>query len=116
MRFLAVAAVCAATLLAPIASASSPRSGALNVTKECSGFNGGPGSYRKITCSNLAAIEIGSKIIHLQPGAVATPQGSDVVLDLPGPGNNTAFGNCAPALPVPPVRGRNRQVDPSSSA
>jgi len=30
----------------------------------------------------------------MQPEQLATPSGSDVILDLPGPGNNQAFGNC----------------------
>ena len=97
MKFLAVAAICAATILVPFASAS-PRSGNLNATKECSGFTGNPGSYCMITSSNLPAIEVDSKIIYLQPGNLFTPAGSDVVLDPPGPGNNVAFGNCSLAV------------------
>jgi hypothetical protein len=81
--------------LAPSVSATSTRSGHLSVTKECSGFRGAAGSFCRITSSSLKAIEVGSKIIYLQPAAVATPGGSDVVLDLPGPGNNTASGHCA---------------------
>jgi hypothetical protein len=97
MKFLAVAAVCAAAMLAPAASAS-PRSGSLHATKECSGFTGAPGSYCMITSSSLPSIEVGSKILYLQPGALLTPAGSDVVLDTPGPGNNAAFGNCSLAV------------------
>jgi hypothetical protein len=51
-----------------------------------------------ITSSNLAAIEVGSKINYLQPGSLFTAAGSDVVLDTPGPGNNAAFGNCSLAV------------------
>jgi len=97
MKFLAVATVCAATMLAP-AAAASPRSGSLHATKECSGFTGAAGSYCMITSSSLPAIEVGSKILYLQPGALLTPAGSDVVLDTPGPGNNAAFGNCSLAV------------------
>jgi len=86
--------------LAATSLSASPRSGDLNVTKECSGFTGGPGSFCRITISNVKAIEADSKILYLQPELVFTPQGSDVVLDLPGPGNNTAFGHCSLALGV----------------
>jgi hypothetical protein len=79
---------------------ASPRSGDLHVTKECSGYTGGAGSFCAITSSNLKAIEVGSKILYLQPDQLFTPSGSDVVLDPPGPGNNTAFGNCSLALGV----------------
>jgi hypothetical protein len=74
---------------------ASPRSGDLQVTKECSGYTGGPGSFCRITSSNVKAIEVDSKILYLQPDKLATPSGSDVVLDLPGPGNNKAFGHCS---------------------
>ena len=74
---------------------ASPRSGDLQVTKECSGYTGGPGSFCRITSSNVKAIEVDSKILYLQPDTLATPSGSDVVLDLPGPGNNKAFGHCS---------------------
>ena len=79
---------------------ASPRSGDLQVTKECSGYTGGPGSFCRITSSNVKAIEVGSKILYLQPDTLATPSGSDVVLDLPGPGNNKAFGHCSLARGV----------------
>lgn len=95
MKILTLAAVLAAAILVPSALASSPRSGDLEVTKECSGFTGAAGSFCTITSSNLAAIEVGSKIVYLQPPAVFTPAGSDVVLDVPGPGNNAAYGNCS---------------------
>ena len=82
----------------PAVSASlsaSPRSGNLQVTKECSGYTGGAGSFCTITSSNVKAIEVDSRILYLQPDQLFTPLGSDVVLDPPGPGNNTAFGHCA---------------------
>jgi hypothetical protein len=89
----------AAVPVAPALSAS-PRSGDLHVTKECSGYTGGPGSFCMITSSNVQAIEVDSKILYLQPDQLGTPSGSDVVLDPPGPGNNTAFGNCSLAVGV----------------
>ena len=78
---------------------ASPRSGALRVEKECSAFEIG-GDFCTITSSNVKAIEVGSKIVYLQPDLVGTPAGSDVVLDLPGNGNNKAHGNCSLAAGV----------------
>ena len=72
---------------------SAPRSGDLVVTKECSGFVNDP-PYCSITSSNLAAIPEGSRIVYLDPAGLWTPTGGAVVLDPPGPGNNTAFGTC----------------------
>jgi hypothetical protein len=80
------------------AASQSPRSGDLHVTKECSGFDGNPGSFCTIKSSNLKAIEVESTILYLQPAKVFTDEGSDVVLDLPGPGNNKAFGHCSLTL------------------
>ena len=79
------------------ALAAAPRSGALQVTKECSEFESG---FCTITSSNVKAIEVGSKIVYLQPDQVGTPAGSAVVLDLPGPGTNKAHGNCSLAAGV----------------
>jgi hypothetical protein len=53
-----------------------------------------------ITSSNVKAIEIGSKIVYLQPDQLETRSGSEVVLDPPGPGNNKAFGHCSLAVGV----------------
>jgi hypothetical protein len=79
---------------------ASPRSGNLQVKKECSGYTGDAGSFCTITSSNVKAIQVDSRILYLQPDQLFTPVGSDVVLDLPGPGNNTAFGNCSLDLGV----------------
>ena len=92
------AGAAAGSVAAPLSA--SPRSGDLQVTKECSGYTGGPGSFCRITSSNLKAIEVDSKILYLQPDKLGTPSGSDVVLDLPGPGNNKAFGHCSLASGV----------------
>ena len=74
-------------------SESSPRSGALQVTKECSEYTRLAGGFCTITSSNLKQIEVGSKVIYaIAPGP--TVLDSDVVLDPPGPGNNKAFGHC----------------------
>jgi len=78
--------------------AASPRSGAFHVSKECGGFNGAPGSFCMIESSTLKAIEVHSKILYLQPEKLFTAEGTAVVLDVPGPGNNQAFGHCSLAL------------------
>jgi hypothetical protein len=72
--------------------AASPRSGQIRVVKECSKFE--TDAFCTITSSNVKAIEVGSRIYYLQPNLVETPAGSDLVLDVPGPGNNKAYGNC----------------------
>jgi len=79
------------------ASAASPRSGALRVSKECSTYTGQAGDICTITSSNTDQIEVGSRIVYAR--AAAWPLlNTDVVLDPPGPGNNTAFGHCALSL------------------
>jgi len=93
-------ATAAVSGLAATSLSASPRSGDLHVTKECSGYTGGAGSFCRITISNVKAIEVDSRILYLQPDQLFTPLGSDVVLDPPGPGNNTAFGHCSLALGV----------------
>jgi hypothetical protein len=115
MRFAAIgclvvavaAAACAdgrGVLTGPSAAAAdsslsaSARSGDIRVEKECSQFESG--AFCTITSSNVKAVEIGSKILYLQPAGVGTPAGSDVVLDVPGPGNNKAYGNCSLAVGV----------------
>ena len=75
-------------------AATAPRSGDLHVTKECSAYTGAAGAFCTITSSNVKEIEVGSRIVYAQ-AAGATSLDSDVVLDLPGPGNNRAFGHCA---------------------
>jgi hypothetical protein len=86
--------------VSPLA-ASSPRSGDLNVTKECSQYAGLAGQFCTITSSNVEAIEVGSRVIYLtakDPAVVGVD--SDVVLEPPGPGNNRAFGHCKTIAPV----------------
>lgn len=85
--------------VASLVSASFPRSGEFHVTKECSppGYTGQAGDFCTITSSNLDAIEVGSRVVYAQAADfLSSPPSldSDVVLDLPGPGNNTAFGHC----------------------
>jgi hypothetical protein len=91
------AGVSSLTAAAPSSSASSPRSGALHVTKNCGEYTLLAGSFCTITSSNLEQIEVGSRVVYAA-AAGATSLDSDIVLDLPGPGNNTAFGHCALSL------------------
>lgn len=86
------AALLSLAALAPSVTAASPRSGALHVTKECSAYTGAAGDYCTITSSNLAGIEVGSRVIYLEPLAFPVLD-TDIVLDPPGPGNNMAFGH-----------------------
>ncbi len=62
------------------------------MTKECSEYTGLAGSFCTITSSNLKEIAVGSKVVYAS-AAGATFLDSDIVLDLPGPGNNTVFGH-----------------------
>ena len=74
-----------------VASSASDRGGTLKVYKECSEYTGRAGSFCTIKSSNLKVIKPGSKVLYLQPAALA----SDVILDLPGPGDDKAFGRCS---------------------
>jgi hypothetical protein len=72
----------------------SPRSGTLHVEKECSAYTGRAGDICTITSSTLAQIEPGSTVTYASD-AVGASVNTAVRLDLPGPGNNAAFGHCA---------------------
>ena len=74
-------------------SASSVKKGELHVTKECSAYTGAAGDSCTITSSNLAAIEVGSKVFYdLAAGIPTGLLDSVVVLDA-GDGNR-AVGHC----------------------
>jgi hypothetical protein len=75
----------AASARGPAAGYSSPRQGALHVTKECSQFTGLADSFCTITSSNLPAIKTGSRVVYLQAAGTGSLD-SDVVLVV-GPGN-----------------------------
>ena len=79
--------------IAPALPESSPRSGSLHVTKECSAYTRLAGGFCTITSSNLDQIEVGTRVVYAIASG-ATVLDSDVILDPPGPGNNTAFGHC----------------------
>jgi hypothetical protein len=74
-------------------SASSPRSGELRVTKECSQYDYSAGSFCTITSSNIEAIAVGSKVVYTSAFGSPTPGflDSDITL-VSGPGN-AAFGH-----------------------
>jgi hypothetical protein len=88
---LAAAVTAAAGVSVASVSASSPRSGALHATKECSENTGLAGSFCTFTSSSLKALDVGSRIVYLS-AAGATSLDTDVVLEV-GPGNK-AFGHC----------------------
>jgi hypothetical protein len=113
MKFVAIVCVCAGALAvvgcadgpgaltgpsaatgAPsLALSASPRSGDLHITKECSQFHGNAGEFCTITSSNVKAIEKGTRVVYAN-GVVFPTLDTDVVLDTPGPGNNTGYGHC----------------------
>ena len=69
-RILALStSVVAAAALATAGSAmqAKPRSGPLQVTKECSQYNGSAGSFCTITSSNIAAIKPGMRVVYADP-------------------------------------------------
>jgi hypothetical protein len=94
MKFFVLPAVLAIALTVAAGAAnpaSSSRSGALRVTKECSAYTGLVGSYCTITSSNLPLIKVGSRVFYAQ-AAEATSLDSDVALVV---GNHkVAFGHC----------------------
>jgi hypothetical protein len=77
---------------------ASARSGSFRVEKNCSDYHGLAGETCTITSSTLKQIEIGSTITYASGADLTGFLNTDVVLDLPGPGNNTAFGHCELSL------------------
>ena len=68
------------------------RSGDLHFTKECSEFHRRAGEFCTITSSNLKEIPVGTRVYYLSDASLAGAE-TDVILDPPGPGNNTASGH-----------------------
>ena len=63
-------------------SASFGSSGFLQVDKECSEYNGQPGSFCTITSSNISEITPGSKVFYTQPlGIPAGVVDSNVLIE-----------------------------------
>lgn len=73
-------------------SSTDPRSGALNIRKDCSTFAGGAGDICTITSSNLPEIAVGSVITYASAAGAATLD-TDIVIDPPGT-NDTVAGHC----------------------
>src|ERR1700682_4433613 len=70
---LALAALGATSLsLMPRAAQAAQRHVHLHLTKNCSAFTGGRGSYCMITDSNLGEIKIGANLYYDQPNATVT--------------------------------------------
>ena len=76
-----------------VSAASFPRQGVLEIQKECSEYTGLAGSFCTITSSSLEAIPAGSRIVYAHASG-ASALDSDITIDTPGPGNNTASGHC----------------------
>lgn len=93
LRLLVVAAtILSLAALAPLASATSPRSGDLLVTKECSEYTGAAGAFCTITSSNINAIKVGSRVVY----AEAADFGSmtlDTDIAIVRQGNSIAYGH-----------------------
>ena len=90
LGLLLTVALAGAFTVASSAESTSPRSGELHVTKECSHYFGQAGEHCTITSSNLDAIQPGTNVVYAS-AAGATSLNSDLVLD--GPGNNNANGH-----------------------
>jgi len=93
----AIAAACVMTVVSiagtTTASAHEGHSRTLHVVKNCAGFVSTPPTCT-ITSSDVGFLPVGSVITYLQPSALTTPAGSDVVITRPHR-HSTIFGNCA---------------------
>lgn len=81
----------AALALVPAVSASSQRTGALHLAKECSKYTGAAGDYCTIVSSNVDAIPVGSRVYYL--AALDGDLFDGDVMLYAGHGN-AAFGHC----------------------
>ena len=70
----------------------SRRSGTFHVEKDCSQYTRLAGGFCTITSSTLEAIKPGTRVVYAS-AAVPPLLDTDVLLDPPGPGDNTAFGH-----------------------
>jgi hypothetical protein len=77
------------------ALAASPRSGVLHVEKGCPapGYTGQAGDFCTVVASNIKGLEVGATITYASAMA-GTSLDSDVVITMPGPGNNKIYGHC----------------------
>src|SRR4051812_25553835 len=78
----------------PAPAVKAARSGTLHVVKECHEYQGGAGQFCTVTASSVKEIEPGSTVTYLS-AAVDGLLDSDLILKLPGPGENRAFGHVA---------------------
>ena len=93
----------AALALVPAVSASSQRTGALHLTKDCPKYTGAAGDYCTIVSSNVDAIKVGSRVYYLEALDGDSFDG-DVMLYAGH--SNAAFGHCK--VNVSTVTGRCR--------
>ncbi len=70
---------------------STPRSGALHLTKECSEYTGEAGSFCTIASSNFDAIPIGSKVVYAKAATDIGRLDTDIVVNTPN--GDTAHGH-----------------------
>jgi hypothetical protein len=67
---------------AALADEGGERNGHLSVTKECSAYTGAAASFCTITSSNLAEVQVGSKVYYSQAAVdPSAPEGGYVALD-----------------------------------
>ncbi|MBI3745113.1 MAG: hypothetical protein HY264_01035 [Chloroflexi bacterium] len=89
--FLLLAIVALVAMALAPAAAATPRRGALNIVKDCTGYFGGAGDFCTITSSNFRAIPAGTRIVYAS-AVVGALLDTDVSLAA-GPGN-VALGHC----------------------
>ncbi|MGZ3485160.1 MAG: hypothetical protein ACXU96_16375, partial [Gemmatimonadaceae bacterium] len=70
----------------------SPRAGTFHAHKNCEQYSGLPGGFCLLTESTLKQIPDGTKVVYAS-SPTPTALSSDVMLVLPNPGNNVAFGH-----------------------
>jgi hypothetical protein len=71
--------------------------GSLHLTKDCSTYTGQAGEICTVTSSSIRQIEVGSTITY-ESAAVGVALDTHITIDLPGLGNNQAFGHCTLSL------------------
>src|SRR5262245_59612448 len=82
----------AALAFVPAGSASSARSGALHLTKDCPNYTGAAGDYCTIVSSNVDAIKVGSRVYYL---AALDGDSFDGDVMLYAGHGDAAFGHCS---------------------
>ena len=73
-----------------LAGATSPRAGALHLTKECSQYQGQAGQFCTITSSNVPGIKVGMRVVYASAAGADGVNSNIVVSDGNG---NAAFGH-----------------------